>query len=209
MTQKMLADAAGYSEKTVCKWETEGSLPAIDTLFRLASILHVEITAFFQDNETMYYLGIDGGGTKTAFMLVDYTGTKISYIVLDGCNPIDIGLDNCKEVWREGIHRGCEGISLASVVVFAGIAGCSSGDVANAIGKFLNELSFAAYEVDSDNENIIAIGLGERDGVTVILGTGICSFVVQQHQRHRIAGWGYLFDHGGRHGADAIQLNNP
>lgn len=207
MTQKMLADAAGYSEKTVSKWETEGALPSIESLFRISSILHVELTTLFQDNETMYYLGIDGGGTKTNFTLVDYTGEAIRHLILEGCNPVDIGIDKTIKILANGIHQTCEGLPLASVVVFAGIAGCSSGDYANVIEAYLSKLSFAAYAVGSDNENIIATGLGNRDGITVILGTGICSFVVQNHQYHRISGWGYLFDEGGSAyniGRDAI-----
>ena len=101
----------------------------------------------------------------------------------------------------------CEGIPLSSVVAFAGLAGCSSGDYVSVINAYLNKLSFAAYAVGSDNENIIAAGLGDQDGITMILGTGICSYVVQNHTFHRISGWGYLFDEGGSAyniGRDAI-----
>ena len=69
ITQKSLADMVGYSEKTVSKWETEGSVPSIDALFRLANIFCVSIVELFRCDEAIYYLGIDGGGTKTEFAL--------------------------------------------------------------------------------------------------------------------------------------------
>ena len=71
MTQKALADAILYSEKTVSKWETEGSIPSVETLFKIASIFHVSVDELFRCDESIYYLGIDGGGTKTELALLD------------------------------------------------------------------------------------------------------------------------------------------
>jgi N-acetylglucosamine kinase-like BadF-type ATPase len=68
-------------------------------------------------------------------------------------------------------------------------------------------MSFAAFDVGSDNNNIVAAGLGNNEGITMILGTGICSYVVKRESTKRIAGWGYLFDNGGSAfhiGRDAI-----
>lgn len=197
MTQKMLAEAAGYSEKTISKWETDGVLPAIDTLFRVAGVLQVDLMTLFRDNTRMYYLGIDGGGTKTTFLLEDYQGQEIRGVTLSGCNPIDVGIEETKRILKEGIFQTCAGVPLSSVAVFAGLAGCSSGNLRDDLNSFLGTFSFAAYKTGSDNENIISAGLGERNGITMILGTGICSFAVRNQQYHRIAGWGYLFDEGG------------
>jgi len=74
ITQKSLADNIGYSEKTVSKWETEGSVPSIEALFRVANIFRVSILELFRCDEAIYYLGIDGGGTKTEFALSDPNG---------------------------------------------------------------------------------------------------------------------------------------
>ena len=83
------------------------------------------------------------------------------------------------------------------MVLFAGIAGSTTGTYYERLLAFIREFHFAAAELGSDNENIIAAGLGEQDGITMILGTGVCSFAVRNGQHHRIAGWGYLFDEGG------------
>ena len=207
MTQKALADAIGYSEKTVSKWETEGSIPSIEALFKIASIFRVNITELFKCDESVYYLGIDGGGTKTEFALSDSDGKIVSRLFMDGSNPNTVGIERAKRIIEDGVLQVCKDIPLSSVVVYAGIAGCASGNYADEIKSMLKKMSFAACDVGSDNNNIVAAGLGENEGITMILGTGICSYVVKKEETKRIAGWGYLFDNGGSAfhiGRDAI-----
>lgn len=197
LTQKTLAETIGYSEKTVSKWETDGCIPSIDALMKIASIFHIDLNTLFSDHETVYYLGIDGGGTKTAFALADSTGKIIRQLRLGPCNPFDVGIETTKTVLRAGIRQICQDISPAQIFTFAGIAGAVSGNYGESLREFIQEFHFAGAEIGSDNENIIAAGLGERDGITIILGTGICCYVVQNDLHHKISGWGYLFDEGG------------
>ena len=207
MTQKSLADAIGYSEKTVSKWETEGSIPSIDALFKVANVLHVSIVELFRCDENIYYLGIDGGGTKTEFLLSDSEGKTVCRAILDGCNPNTVGIEASKRIIEDGISRVSRDVPLSSVVVYAGIAGCASGNYADEIKRMLEKMNFAACDVDSDNNNLVAAGLGKNEGITMILGTGICAYVVKKEETKRIAGWGYLFDNGGSAfhiGRDAI-----
>ena len=124
MTQKSLADAIGYSEKTVSKWETEGSIPSIEALFRVANILRVNIVELFRCDDAIYYLGIDGGGTKTEFALSDPTGKIVSRVFMDGSNPNTVGIERTKEIIEDGIARVCKEVPFSSVAVYAGIAGC-------------------------------------------------------------------------------------
>ena len=207
ITQKSLADAMGYSEKTVSKWETEGSIPSIEALFRIANFFHVSIVELFRCDDAIYYLGIDGGGTKTELALSDSNGKIVCRLFMDGCNPNAVGIEQTKRIIEEGVVRVCKDIPLSSVVVYAGIAGCASESYADEIRIMLEKMSFAACDVGSDNNNIVAAGLGENEGVTMILGTGICAYVVKKEETKRIAGWGYLFDNGGSSfhiGRDAI-----
>ena len=207
LTQKSLADAIGYSEKTVSKWETEGSIPSIEALFRVANIFRVSILELFRCDENIYYLGIDGGGTKTEFALSDPEGKIVCRLFMDGCNPNTVGIERTKCIIEDGVTQVCKDVPLSSVVVYAGIAGCATGSYADEIKSMLKKMSFAACDVGSDNNNIVAAGLGENEGITMILGTGICSYVVKKEETKRIAGWGYLFDNGGSAfhiGRDAI-----
>lgn len=84
-----------YSEKTVSKWECGACIPDIDVLFGIANIFNVSIEKLFEGT-TEYFLGIDGGGTKTELVLTDEEGNVINTLKTSTCNPVDIGLDKAK-----------------------------------------------------------------------------------------------------------------
>ena len=197
LTQKDLAERCGYSDKTVSKWETGKCLPSIEALLRISSALRTDINTLLRDDETVYYLGIDGGGTKTDLVLADKNGNIIRETSAEQCNPFDIGFSNTKSVLQDSIYEICDGIPISSVIAYAGIAGTIAGDFSKSFKELFDQMGFKKYGYGSDNENIIKAGLGSDDGVTVIMGTGICVFAVKGKKKHRISGWGYLFDDGG------------
>ncbi len=45
-----------------------------------------------------YYLGIDGGGTKTECLLVDETGQVVAHVLTDGCSYKEIGVSDIKRL---------------------------------------------------------------------------------------------------------------
>ena len=78
----------------------------------------------------------------------------------------------------------------------------------NALKNCFFNCKFKNFEIASDNENIIKIGLGEEEGISLILGTGVCLFEVKKNSRIRKSGWGYLIDEGGsayNFGIDAMK----
>ncbi len=196
MTQKELATAAGYSEKTVSKWECAAGIPDIGTLYEVAAILKVGLESLFREDGS-YLLAIDGGGTKTALILADREKNILREYRTGPCNPMDIGFEESKKRLREAIYRITEGIALSSIVMFAGIAGGTSGGMRESFREFFREFGFHAYQNDSDNMNIVAAGLGTGNGISVIMGTGICAYAQKDGKQSRAAGWGYLFDDGG------------
>ena len=48
-------------------------------------------------------IGIDGGGTKTQFLLFTENGIILDNIKLDACNPNAVGVVNCINVLAQGI----------------------------------------------------------------------------------------------------------
>lgn len=145
----------------------------------------------------IYCLGIDGGGTKTELSLVDREGNLIRTLKVKGCNPVDIGFEAAKNLLKDAIYNICEEIPFSSIYLFAGIAGGTSAGMQERFRSFFEKFHFAAFSNDSDNKNIVAAGLGKCDGISLILGTGICAFVQKHRQFTRVAGWGYLIDNGG------------
>ena len=196
LTQRALGERIGFSEKTVSKWECGAAIPDVETLFSIAEVLATNIEALFADGER-YYLGIDGGGTKTELLLSDADGTILRASRVGACNPVDIGLDGAKRILRDAIYEICRGIRMSSVSMFAGIAGGSTSGVREELASFFSSFGFAHFQNDSDNRNIIAAGLGKKDGMTVILGTGFCIYTQKSGMHRRISGWGYLLDDGG------------
>ena len=48
-------------------------------------------------------IGVDGGGTKTEFILVDATGTVVARHLTPGCNPSQVGPERAKEILLAGL----------------------------------------------------------------------------------------------------------
>lgn len=195
-TQKQLADRINFSCQSVSKWEKGIGVPDAVTLAKIASVLSVSIDAFFVD-DSVYFLGIDGGGTKTAYTLVDENDNVVNEVKGDNCNPVDIGIELATNRLEEGILSVCKDIPFSKIYVFAGIAGGTASKFHPALMDFFGKFGFCAYEVNSDNCNIVSAGLGARNGVSLILGTGICAYRQKDGEQKRYSGWGYFFDNGG------------
>ena len=209
-TRTQLAELIAYSPKSVEKWEAGASVPSIVTVCRLAEIFGVSVDSMvhFCDGEIRYLLGIDGGGTKTEFLLTDMDGVQISHAVLGPSNYVDIGMENTFAILREGIAKTCEEIDRQEISVFAGLAGGIGTESEKRINKFLRGMGFKCVANDADTANACEIALGDDDGVVVIMGTGSIAFVQHGGVRQRIGGWGYLIDSGGSGynlGRDALE----
>jgi glucosamine kinase len=48
-------------------------------------------------------IGVDGGGTKTEFLLIDGTGATIATHLGPGCNPSQVGPDKARELLHAGL----------------------------------------------------------------------------------------------------------
>lgn len=143
-----------------------------------------------------YLLGIDGGGTKTEFLLTDLNGKEIRRIFLGTSNPVNTGIENAKDILKQGIEKICTGLDFSSVSVFAGIAGGGSSDIKSEICSFLSSFGFGAYLSGSDAESAVELALKGENGAAVIMGTGIIAFARADGVLHRIGGRGFMIDKG-------------
>ena len=139
-----------------------------------------------------YYLGIDGGGTKTELCLADKNGTILSSALFGASNPNDIGIDATCALLTAGIDKVTDGYDRADISVFAGIAGAATGDHASRIADFLRSLGFAKADAASDVRLALAASLCDADGVSVIMGTGSVAFAQCGGEILRAGGYGYL-----------------
>ncbi len=198
LTQKQLAEKLGYTEKSVSKWESGETVTPSIILPKLSSLLGVSIDELLLDStEPNYYLGVDGGATKTEFLLCDKNRKVVSRVILGGSNPVDIGLENCLKLLKSGIEQVLDGIDPSMVSAFVGIAGGITGDFKQRIPDLLSTFRFASFSNGSDAENAVAAALGEDDGIAVIAGTGSIAFIKQGDRLTRVGGWGHLLENGG------------
>lgn len=208
MTQKELAEKLGYSEKAVSKWENGTGMPPAVMFPMLSAVLETTMEELLiHERDIRYYLGIDGGGTKTEFLLADRDGKELKRVLLGTCNPNDIGMEATLAVLNQGIMEICGSLLKSQISVFAGIAGSTTGDHKQRILAFLEKHRFGRIAADSDAKNAVAAALCGDDGIAVILGTGSIAFVQVNGESRRIGGFGYLLGDGGSGfsiGRDAI-----
>lgn len=193
LTQAKLAQLLNYSGKAVSKWETGLVFPPSEVLPLLAEILSTDLNSLFDFRQApSYFLGVDGGGTKTKFMLTDISGQVLRELTLGPCNPTSVGIDQTVKIFIEGIKQICDDIPLGQVSAFIGSAGCGLASYQAVVTQQLSSLKLSRLEVKSDSENIISAGLKGQNGIIAIIGTGSCIFTSYDGKRHRIGGYGHL-----------------
>ena len=208
LTQKQLGNLIGYTEKSISQWEQGNALPTMDTFLKLIDIFHITLDELmFEKNSCYYFLGIDGGGTKTAFKLIDENGTVVNQVYKGSSNPNDIGLENTFQVLNDGIKEVCYTIPYSQISMFAGISGGGlTSDNSQKLHSFFNNFGFYTFDNGSDIENLVALSEFDKS-VLVIMGTGFVVYALDKETKKRISGWGQLFDEGGSGytlGRDAI-----
>lgn len=197
LSQLQLGEMLSYSEKSVSKWEAGKAIPGAEVLVRLARIFGTNVDMLLRVADApFYYLGIDGGATKTDFWLEDENGNIVRTVQAESCNPIDIGIERAQEVLKRGIRETLNGIPTGLVSMFAGISGGTSAGYKEVFHRFFEKFGFLHFDNDSDLETALAAALQGRNGTVAIVGTGsvICNQIGKE--RKRIGGYGYLFDRG-------------
>lgn len=149
------------------------------------------------NSTVQYFLGIDGGGTKTEFYLTDAQGFLLNSVLLGASNPNDIGIRATCALLGDGIAKATEGYDRASISVFAGIAGAATGEHAARIKEYLGTLGFAKADAASDVRSCLAACLHDADGIAVIMGTGSVAYAQCGGEILRAGGYGYLLGDAG------------
>ena len=210
LTQRELGEILAYSPKAVSKWESGRALPPSHLMVALARALHTDLNSLFDcPEEPQFYLGIDGGGTKTDFALADGDGRLLRRLTKGPCNPTAQGVDSALELLESGIFEVIGAIPPEQISVFAGMAG-GSGEPGRVLTERLQHRGFARVQAGGDYRNAVVAGLQGRDGLVVIMGTGSSVFSVKEGKVSRVGGYWYLFgDEGsgyavGRDGVRAV-----
>ncbi len=128
-----------------------------------------------------YYLGIDGGGTKTKFLLAndlgeiraEYTGPTTHYM--------QTGFEGLTAVLSEGLDQCLAQASIAASDIKRAYAGLGAygeipADNAPICEAAARGLRGIPLQVGNDGENALAGALGGSPGINVVAGTGSIAF---------------------------------
>lgn len=143
----------------------------------------------------MYFLGVDGGGTKTTFTLIDKNGMVIHSVTMGTCHFNQIGFDGIKELLKNGLKYIIAESNISRKEIkhsFLGLAGY--GKVKEAKPKIEAVVSEVfkdlEYTIDSDIRVAIAGALSGNDGINIIAGTGSIGLSINGDKVERCGGWG-------------------
>lgn len=142
-----------------------------------------------------YFIGMDGGGTKTDSVLFDETGHILLRDVSEGCNARDVGAETAKNRLKDIFLRLADASPDKTIcAALCGIAGREAYQEA-----FMKEISslvkIGNLKMANDIGILISGMLGAVDGCGMVCGTG-SSLGVRKNGKLTalIGGRGYLID---------------
>jgi N-acetylglucosamine kinase-like BadF-type ATPase len=149
-------------------------------------------------SQTDVFLGVDGGGTKTAFALLTGDGELLATALAPSCYYLGQSIDLVEEVLRAGIES-VRADPATITHAFFGLPGYGevSGDLETLRAIPARVLGHDRYGCDNDTVAGWAGSLGAVDGVNVVAGTGSITYGQHNGRGLRVGGWGELFDDEG------------
>ena len=195
-TQAELAAQIFVTTQAISKWERGESEPGIDHIQDLTSILNVSADALLGilPNAAPALLAVDGGGTKTEFVLISPDGNLLHRLVLSGSNPNSVSREGSFRILCQGIDRMLQ-LDYSILSIFIGCAGMAAGGNGEAITDSLRK-QYPGIKLccSSDICNIIACAKDSDNAIAVICGTGSVVYSTSQGKMIRTGGGGWLID---------------
>lgn len=196
LTQTQLAEMTNVSCQAISKWERGIAIPELDKLCLLADAFHCTVDQLIGNVQTgqKMLMGVDGGGSKTEFVLFDEEGTIHETLVLSACNPNAIGLEGSVEILVQGIEH-MKAICPNLQGVFIGSAGFKSGGNGQKINAILSKkYPHIKIKCDTDIVNVFASARPQGACIAGICGTGTVVYLLEDGVYSQYTGWGYLLD---------------
>jgi N-acetylglucosamine kinase-like BadF-type ATPase len=161
-----------------------------------------------------YFLGVDGGGTRTTAWLADERERVLARATTGPSNPLKVGFAACQQeillAARQAVapvygrhpkspagRGGFENPPLQAVVL--GLAGTDRPPIHRKLFAWLRKNIPAHHHLlTSDAAIALRAAIGASPGIIVISGTGSIAFARDDRGRVlRAGGWGTLFDDAG------------
>ena len=142
-----------------------------------------------------YYIGVDGGGSKTAALVIDESQNPLGRGLAGGSNHLRVGIETATRNIERAVNIALveAGIAIRNVeYAYCGIAGADHPAhhqrVVDALRIFFPHGNFI---VDTDARIALTGAVGFGSGVVIISGTGSVAFGRNEAGREaRAGGWG-------------------
>ena len=138
------------------------------------------------------FLGVDGGGTKTDFLLAGTDGAPVRRFRAGGSNVSTLGPERTADLFCALLAEHGAGLPPLSGA-FLGLAGSMADGKGERLAAILRErLPGVPIEVGPDIRCVIEAAEADGGCVAAILGTGSCVYADDGRALHRYGGWGWL-----------------
>lgn len=149
------------------------------------------------------FLGVDGGGTKTAFALIDAQGQVLARHEEGSTYHVEVGMDGVAETLRRGVQAVLAGREASAIdFAFFGLPAYGEDRAAQAALDLLAG-TVVGHERSLCGNDMVCSWAGSlacADGISVIAGTGSMAYGEFAGRQARAGGWGELFsDEGSAH----------
>ena len=159
----------------------------------------------------MNYIGIDGGGTKTAAVLFDEEGRVLARHVTGPCNPNVLGFDESTALVKEIVEALIQGGPRSGAAaadgtepvppvdgIYIGTAGIFTQDDGPRFAAAVAEAcGVEKVKCENDVMNVVASATDADRCVAGVSGTGMIVYAKEPDRVTRLDGWGYLLGLGG------------
>lgn len=146
----------------------------------------------------MLFLGVDGGGTKTEFLLINDLGAVQGHILKESCHYKQTDFSNFEKVISEGIRELCQMAAIhLDEVTYAclGLPGYGEvkADEREMEKRVAQILGKVPHKIVNDSVVGWAGSLGTLPGVNMVAGTGSIAYGGDQKGNcARAGGWGHV-----------------
>jgi glucosamine kinase len=147
-----------------------------------------------------YFLGIDGGGSKTSCVVGD-ENSVLGNGVSGASNIIRAGEQSARHALHEAIRQSCAAAKIDPSQIkrtCAGLAGAGRPEVSETAQHLIAEIIPGEIEIIGDMEIALEAAFGNDAGVLVTSGTGSIAYGRNASgQTARAGGWGFAISDEG------------
>lgn len=159
-----------------------------------------------------YYLGIDGGGSKTTCAVADESAV-LATVTAGPSNITRVGEARARESLHQAIREACAAAKIDPRQVqraCIGAAGAGRAEIATAVLNVVREIISGEIDVVGDMQIAMTAACGDGPGVIVVAGTGSIAYGRNaQGRTARAGGWGFaISDEGSAHWIGRVAVSS-